>query len=154
MIRRLISRFSKSFNERVVSHRKPHEVPVRIWFEPDRNTGSLKLPSENLVMVGETRDLSKSGIAFVVPAIRINEYYLVGEGRTLNVELDLSGERIGLKVVGSRYEQVGEHASTAQFLVGARITSISESARESYEYFLRTGGSRKRGSLVLGVDER
>lgn len=153
MIRRLISRFSKSFNERVVSQRKPLEVPVRIWFEPDRNTGSLKLPSESHIMVGETRDLSKSGIAFVVPAIRINEYYLVGEGRTLNVELDLSGERVGFKVIGSRYEQVGEHASTAQFLVGAKITHITESARDSYELFLKTGGTRKRRNLILGVDE-
>src|SRR4051812_17435784 len=122
MIRKLVAKFNRSITERVVSPRKNYEIPIKVWFEPDRNTGRLKMPLENLVIIGETKDLSRSGIAFVVSAIRIQENYLVGEGRTLNAELDLPDGKIQMQIVGQRYEQVGQHISTARFLIGARIT--------------------------------
>jgi hypothetical protein len=153
MIRKLISKFNKSVTERVVAPRKKYEVPIKIWFEPERMTGRLKMPLENLVITGETKDMSKTGVGFIVPAIRIQENYLVGGGRILNVELDLPGGKIQMQVVGMRYEEVGEHISTARFLVGAKITQISEENREAYEYFLRHGNKRKKGSFALGVDK-
>ena len=152
MIRKLVSRFSKTINERVVSQRKNYEVPIKIWFEPDKNTGKLKMPGETLVITGETKDMSRSGIGFVVSAIRIQENYLVGEGRVLNAELDLPGGKVQMQIVGSRYEQVGQHISTARFLVGAKITQMTDENREVYEYFLRHG-KRKKGSLELGIDK-
>ena len=153
MIRKLISRFNKSITERVVSPRKKYEVPIKIWFEPSKNTGNLTVTSENLVMTGETKDMSRSGIGFIVSAIRIRENYLVGAERTLNAELDLPGGKVQMQIVGSRYEQVGEHISTARYLVGAKITQMSKEDREAYEYFLRHGDKRKKGSLALGVDK-
>jgi len=153
MIRKLVSKFNKSITERVVSPRKKYEIPIKIWFEPYRNTGRLKMPVENLVMTGETRDMSRSGIGFIVAAIRIQENYLVGEGRILNAELDLPGGKVQMQIVGSRYEQVGQHISTARFLVGAKITQMSAESREAYEYFLRHGDKRKKGSLELGIDK-
>lgn len=153
MIRKLISKFSKTVNERVISPRKKHEVPIKIWFAPDKNTGRLKMPLENLVITGETKDMSRSGIGFIVAAIRIHENYLVGEGRTLNAELDLPSGKVQMQIVGSRYEQIGQHISTARFLVGAKITQMSEENREAYEYFLRHGDKRKKGSLELGIDK-
>jgi len=153
MIRKLISKFSKSINERVVSPRKRFEVPIKIWFEPNRNTGRLKMPPEGLVITGETKDMSRTGIAFIVSAIRIQENYLVGEGRTLNAELDLPGGKVQMQIVGRRYEQVGEHISTARFLIGANITQIDKENQEAYEYFLRHGNKRTKGSLTLGIDK-
>ena len=153
MIRKLISKFSKTVTERVVAQRRKYEVPIKIWFEPDRATGRLKMPLESLFITGETKDMSKTGIGFIVPAIRIQENYLVGGSRTLNVELDLPGGKVGMQVVGMRYEEVGEHISTARFLVGAKIMQISDEDREIYEYFLRHGNKRKKGSFALGVDK-
>lgn len=153
MIRKLVSKFSKTINERVVSPRKKYEVPIKIWFEPDRATGRLKMPNESLVITGETKDLSKTGIAFIVAAIRINENYLVGGSRILNAELDLPGGKIQMQIVGMRYEEVGQHISTARFLVGAKITKMSNDDREAYEYFLRHGDKRKKGSFALGIDK-
>jgi hypothetical protein len=137
----------------VVSPRKKYEVPIKIWFEPDKNTGKLTMTSENLVILGETKDMSRSGIGFIVAAIRIRENYLVGAERTLNAELDLPGGKVQMQLVGSRYEQVGEHISTARYLVGAKITQMSKEDREAYEYFLRHGDKRKKGSLALGIDK-
>jgi hypothetical protein len=153
MIRKLISRFNKSITERVVSPRKKYEVPIKIWFEPDKNTASLKMSGENLVILGETKDMSRSGIGFIVSAIRIRENYLVGQERVLNAEMDLPGGKVQMQIVGTRYEQVGQHISTARYLVGARITQMTKEDREVYEYFLRHGDKRKKGSLALGIDK-
>lgn len=153
MIRKLISKFNKSITERVVSPRKIYEIPIKIWFEPERNTGRLKFPAENFIITGETHDLSRSGIGFTVSAIRIQENYLVGENRTLNAELDLPGGKVQMQIVGSRYEQVGQHISTARYLIGAKITRMSAENREIYEYFLRHGDKLKKGSLELGIDK-
>ena len=153
MIRKLVSKFNKSITERVVSPRKKYEVPIKIWFEPERKTGRLQMPVENLVMTGETKDMSRTGIGFIVSAIRIQENYIVGGGRVLYAELDLPSGKIQMQLVGMRYEEVGQHISTARFLVGAKITRISEEARDAYEYFLRHGNKRKKGSFALGIDK-
>lgn len=153
MIRKLISKFNKSLTKRVVSARHDYEVPIKVWFEPDRNTGKLQMPIGHLSISGETKDMSKSGIAFIVSAIRLREYYLVGEGRTLNAELDLPDGKIKMQIVGQRYEQVGQHISEARFLIGATISKMSSEDREAYEHFLRFGRKRKKGSLTLGIDK-
>jgi hypothetical protein len=152
MIRKLFSKFNKKLNEKVVSARKKYEVPIKIWFEPDRNTGRLKMP-ESLTISGETKDLSNSGIAFIVSSIRVQENYLVGEGRILNAELDLPDGKVQMQIIGRRYEQVGQHISTACFLVGAEIKKMSENDREIYQDFLRYGNKRKKGSFALGIDK-
>ncbi len=111
------------------------------------------MPDDNLVITGETSDLSRTGIAFIVASIRIRENYLVGEGRTLNAELDLPDGKVRMQIVGKRYEQVGEHISTARFLVGAEITKMNEDDRESYHHFLKFGNKRRRRGLELGIDK-
>jgi hypothetical protein len=153
MIRKLISKFNKSITKRVVSARHNYEVPIRVWIEPDRNTGRLQKPVEHLSVAGETKDMSKTGIAFIVPMIRLREYYLVGENRTLNAEIDLPSGKIQMQIVGRRYEQVGQHISEAKFLIGATILRLSEQQREAYEEFLEFGRKRKQAKgLALGVE--
>lgn len=152
MIRKLISKFNKSLARRVVSARHNYEVPIKIWIEPDRNTGRLQMSVENLSISGETNDLSETGIAFIVSSVRIRETYLVGEGRVLNAELDLPDGKVKMQIVGQRYEQVGQHISTAKFLIGAKIVKISAEDREIYAHFLQYGKKRKKGSLALGID--
>ncbi len=144
-------------SERIVPARYKFAVPVKVWFEPDEKAGRLKIPltTENLFVWGETQDLSRSGIAFLVPSIRIKENYLVGGGRFLVAELDLPNGKISMKIVGQRYEQVGEHISTARYLVGASIQEITEENREAYNHFLRYGDRKgNTGSLKLRIDER
>lgn len=154
MIRRLISKFNKSITKRVVSARHNYEVPIKIWIEPDRVTGKLQKSVEYLTISGETKDMSKTGIAFIVPAIRLREYYLVGENRTLNAELDLPGGKIRLQIVGQRYEQVGKHISETRYLIGAQIVRMTGEEREAYEDFLQYGKKRgKAKGFELGIDK-
>ncbi len=152
MIRKLLSKFTSSVNERVVARRHEHNFPIKISFEPNKQTGRLKMPANNLSVRGETKDLSESGIAFIVSAIRVQEHYLVGDGSTLVAEVDLPNGNVKMRIVGSRYEQVGIHVSTTQYLIGAKIVEMSETDKEIYNEFLKVK-TQKAGSLKL-ADER
>lgn len=143
-------------SERIVPVRYKLQVPVKLWFEPENKTGKAKIPdaAENLFVWGETHDLSRSGIAFVVPSIRLKESYLVGGGRALVAELDLPNGRAQMRVFGKRYEQVGEHLSVSRYLIGASIESITPENLEIYEYFLKHGKRAKaNGGLEFGIDK-
>ena len=139
MLRELAAKFSVSWIERRASLRKEFQVPVKVCFAPESNPHNLTLSCEEQFLSGETVDLSESGIAFVVSSIRIKEKYLVGQERILNVDMDLAGKKIRMRVLGKRYERVGIHASTERYLVGAFITDMSPDDRQKYEYFLRNG---------------
>lgn len=154
MLRKLIAKFNRSMAERVVSVRHKREVPIKLSFEPSGVTGRLDQPRV-VYITGETTDMSSSGIAFIVAAIRVRETYLVGEGRVLTAELDLPNGKVSMKIVGQRYEQVGEHISTARYLVGASIRDMTPENREVYLEFLSLSGKKgNTGSLKFGVDER
>jgi hypothetical protein len=154
MIRKLIAKFNRSMAERVVSIRHKRAVPIKLSFEPHGSTGRLDAPPKFVFITGETTDLSSSGVAFVISSIRVKEIYLVGEGRVLNAELDLPNGKISMKIVGQRYEQVGEHISTARYLVGASIIDMSDENREAYNDFLRLSGKKGNArGLKFGIDE-
>ncbi|MCW5960546.1 MAG: hypothetical protein KIS76_10325 [Pyrinomonadaceae bacterium] len=156
MLRDLFSKLNRSVSKQVVAPRREHSVPIRLWFEPDRSTGRLTMPAETLSISGETKDLSQTGIAFIVSAIRLREYYLVGEDRVLNAEVDLPTGKVRMQLVGRRYEQVGEHISVSRYLIGAKIVAMTDDNREAYAHFVRFGRKRSKrsgGTLQLGIDE-
>ena len=146
VIRKFISKLNLTFVENRSARRYNLQVPVRLTIEPDEEsccTGKLTTRRESLAVSGETKDLSKSGIAFIVPSIRLREYYLVGENRTLHAELDLPNGKIRMQIVGVRYEQIGIHDSTVNYLIGAKILSITPLEMEIYEEYLKYGNKVK-----------
>ncbi len=155
MIRKLIWKFRKSMSERAAPRRYDYQMPISLSFEPCKNNGKSNAPA-CLSVRGNTKDLSVSGIAFVVPSIRLREYYLVGENRLLDVELSLPSGKIKMQVIGRRYEQLGdEHSSTTCYLIGASIREITDEDRKTYEDFLLTGSKTeiKAATLELGIDK-
>ena len=138
MIRAIVAKVTAVMTERRHA-RKKLQVPVKVWFEPRPGVHS-KSPHCDVYMSGETYDASESGIALLLSSIRIKEDYLVSvENRLFNVELDISGKKIRMKVIGRRYERVGIHLSTERYLVGAEIVDIDPEDRRSYEYFMKHG---------------
>lgn len=155
MLRNLIAKFNRSMAERRASIRYPRAVSIKLSFAPSKNEERLDVPPPVCCVMGETKDLSSTGIAFVVSSIRLKENYLVGEGRRLDAELDLPNGKVSMKIVGQRYEPLDEHDSAARYLVGASIAEMTAENREAYDDFLRFGGKKgNTGSLRLGVDER
>lgn len=139
MIRELITKLNRSLSERMVSLRRPHNAPIKIWFDPEINSEAGREKARAACILGETSDISRTGIGFTVPSIRVKEKYLVGQDRVLNVEIDLPTGKVYMRVVGRRYEKVGMHVSVERFQVGAHILSLEGQDRENYETFLRLG---------------
>ncbi len=154
MIRELITKINRSLSEKLVSARRHHTAPIKIWFDPDMNTDRHREAAFNACVLGETVDLSRSGIGFLVPAIRVKEKYLVGQDRNLNVEIDLPNGKVRLRLIGRRYEKVGIHLSMERYLVGAQIVGYEDGSDEAYGHFLKHGRKARKaaGSLELGID--
>jgi hypothetical protein len=78
-------------------------------------------------------DVSVTGLALIVPAIRIGEHYLAGADRKLHVKLDLPDRPVEMKVVTVRYENLEDGSG---YLIGARILEISDADRKSFEKYI------------------
>ncbi len=153
MIRKWIWNFKKSISERAAPKRYNLQIPIIISFEAGKNTGKKNSATANLSVRGETKDLSNSGVSFIVPSIRLKEYYLVGENRTLDAELGLPGGKIKMRIVGQRYEQLNdEHSSTNSYVIGASIVEITDDMRKIYEDFLRSGGKTEINAATLKLE--
>lgn len=126
----------------MVPARRPFAAPMKVWFEPDVKSERAVETARSACIIGETVDLSRNGVAFSVPFIRLKEKYLVNQERTLNVEIDLPTGKVLLKMLGKRYEKIGMHSSQERFLVGATILSITAADKEIYETFLKKGPRR------------
>jgi hypothetical protein len=140
----------------MVSSRRRHTAPIKVWFDPDSNTERARDLARAGCILGETADISRTGIGFIVPSIRFKEKYLVGQQRHLNIEIDLPTGKVYMRAMGCRYEKVGIHISTERFFVGANIVSLTGPDRETYETFLKTGtrGIKRTSTraLELGID--
>lgn len=121
----------------MVAPRRRQTSPIKVWFDADTNTERSQELARAACILGETVDMSQTGVGFIVPAIRSKEKYLVGQQRRLHVEVDLPTGKVYLRGVGRRYEAVGQHISTERFLVGLEITDMDEANREAYEMFLK-----------------
>ena len=99
------------------------------------SNGSRRLPTLN----GHTLDVSSTGLALIVPAIRIGEHYLAGADRELHVKLELPGGPVEMKVVTVRYENLEDGSG---YLIGARILEMSDADRSRFEDFTRSAVSQ------------
>lgn len=93
-----------------------------------KTNGSRRLPTLN----GHTFDVSTSGLALIVPAIRIGEHYLAGAERKLYLKLELPTGPVEMKVATVRYESLDESTEETGYLIGARIVEMSETDRAQF----------------------
>lgn len=86
---------------------------------------------------GHTVNISELGLALVVRAREIEEKYLSGSEGSMSIELDLpTGASIEVEATPAWFEPHEEG-----YLVGARISKISDRDRELLREYLREVGS-------------
>ena len=89
------------------------------------------------VLEGYTRDVSATGLALILPVIRIGEHYLMGEGRTLRITLQFPTGPLQLDAVPVRYERLDEDETEKGYLVGVQITEITDDDRARFNKGMR-----------------
>ena len=86
---------------------------------------------------GNTSDISTSGLALIVPAIRINDRYLTVPDQTLHLMLELPSGRVEMRVAPVRYEQLEREGTAIGYLIGVSIRAMSDDDRARFEDYLR-----------------
>jgi hypothetical protein len=134
--RRIVSHLRRFIGNRRHSKRVRAQLSFTLSLtDPKTNTnGSRRLPSLN----GQTLDVSSTGLALIVPAIRIGEHYLAGSERRLYIKLELPSGPVELKVVAVRYESLEDESG---YLIGARIVEMSNPDRANFEKYVISHGS-------------
>jgi len=132
--RRIVSSLRRFIGNRRHSKRVRARLTFTISLSDPRlgSNGSRRLPALN----GHTLDVSNTGLALIVPAIRIGEHYLAGDQRRLHMKLDLPTGPVEMKVSSVRYESLEESGEESGYLIGARITEMSDQHRASYDSFI------------------
>ena len=135
--RRIVSRLRRFIGNRRGSRRVRARLSFTLSLSDPRvsSNGARRLPT----LDGHTLDVSTTGLALVVPAIRIGEHYLAGADRKLHVKLELPSGPVEMKVAAVRYESLEDDTG---YLIGARILELSDTDRVSFEKY------------VLAADER
>lgn len=136
--RRIVSQLRRFIGNRRRSKRVRARLSCTLSLSDPRlgTNGFRRLPTLN----GHTADISITGLALVVPAIRIGEHYLAGADRKLHVKLELPSGPVEMKVVTVRYENLEDGSG---YLIGARIFEISDSDRVSFEKYVAKVDSLK-----------
>ena len=136
MIRTLVGRLRGAVSDR----RRAPRLETRLFFSilllEEKTDNIVTEPPQTLV--GHTRNISESGLALIVPSVRIGLGYLNEENSTLRIMLDLPTRRIEIHVVPVRSYQLGEDDKEQGHFIGAKIIHIGENDFIAYREYLRT----------------
>ena len=136
LMRSIVARMRIYVGNRRRARRYRISVPFNVsFFDP-------KLTREQLehapYLEGTTSDLSASGLGLIVPAIRINDRYLTAPDQILHLLLELPSGQIEMRAAPVRYEQLDrERAPQGGYLIGVRITGMSDDARSRFHAYLK-----------------
>lgn len=99
-----------------------------------RDTGPIAGGVQHLrACAGHTVNISAHGLAVVLHAQNIDEQYLLGAEGSMAIELDLpNGSSIEIQATPVRYEKL-----ETGYLIGARISEMSERNRGLFEEYLK-----------------
>ena len=129
--RRFVSQLRRFIGNRRASRRVQARLSFTLSLSDPRvnSNGARKLPK----LEGHTLDVSATGLALIVPAIRIGEHYLAGSDRKLHVKLDLPSGPVEMNVASVRYEGLEDESG---YLIGALILEMSDADRASFEKYV------------------
>ena len=83
-----------------------------------------------------TRDLSETGVGVVAGSIYVGYTCVVDEGRALRLRLVLPSGEIELVTTAAHYLRLDTGGAESSYLIGLRITSMSDEAYALYRQYL------------------
>ena len=136
IVRNLVGRVRAALADRRRAPRKRLRLACTV--SPHEPHGAGKQPRRASSLSGVTCDVSTSGVALILPAVRVGERYLTDT--ELRLRLELTDGPLEMIVRPVRYEQLPPEAEETGYLIGARITDIDDDARARFEGHLRQLG--------------
>ena len=84
-----------------------------------------------LTFFGSTNDISASGLAFILPSVRVDDKHC--DGHTLQIHLYTPTETVKMKAAIVRCQPLNEREPEKGYLVGAQITDMADKDRLLFE---------------------
>jgi hypothetical protein len=120
-----------------IERRSTRRLKVRCEVELAATLSLLDVEAEesfpSLIFLGATSDLSAGGLAMILPSTIIDERFCGGENR-LSLSLHLPEGVIGLEINPVRCERITGPNSIQGYLLGTRITNVSQ--RDRFERYI------------------
>ena len=120
----------QSGKERRLKPRYNAELPC------DLSPGDAELHSPDDRLECRTRDLSESGIGLTAGSIYVGYTCVVDEGRALRLRLALPAGEIEMEATSAHYLRLDSGAGEPTYLLGLRISSMSEEDWTLYRDYL------------------
>ena len=134
LIRSLESGFRNFVRNLRQSPRHSPRLPFTLSMLDQASAGSgVRLA---LKLTGYTRNVSETGMALIVPAIRKGDHHLAARNRKLLIVLELPNGTIRLQATPIRYERLNFSFSENGYLIGVRIISMSDNDRVRFLKYL------------------
>lgn len=136
LMRFIVARLSDFVGTHSCARRRAAHLPLSI--SPLDSKACFVGRRHLLTLLGYTRDISETGLSFIVPTIRFDDWYLIGQDRTLRITFELPTGPVNLDAAPVRYTPLDEGLISVSYLIGAHITQMSERDRLLYIEYLRT----------------
>lgn len=131
LVRHIVGRLRDYLGNRRHAPRKQLRLPVTVSFHDVR--ANREAPRRaRATLNGVTHDLSSTGLALILPAIRIGERYLTGADTTLRLALEHPTGPMQIIVSPVRYEQLDESATDTGYLIGVKIKEMTDEDRARF----------------------
>jgi len=163
MLTTLVKQVNESVSD-LFLRRRHADLALSISIQPNKGeairnleTGELRLRESMPTLRVKSLSLSKNKISFAVPTIRFNDVNLAGEGRILEIEIELPNGKVKLEAIGEHYQRIGKRTSLAEYVVEATIIYINPLEETIYKNYLRHGEkseAAKGEKLIFGIPER
>ena len=135
VVRSVVARMREYFGNRRSARRYRSRVPFRVSLLDPKLSGDQLERAPRIE--GVTFDISSSGLALIVPAIRINERYLTAPDQLLRLLMELPSGTVELRVAPVRYEQLDREGAAGDYLIGVRISEMSDDDRARFDDYLK-----------------
>ena len=127
LVNAIVSRAHRLLAEYVHAPRHKLRLPLIVSLIDSKKTSTNK--SSSSTMAGYLRDISKTGLSLVVPSLRFGNRCLISGHYPLRVSIQLPTGIATIEVAPVRYDRLKEDQFTRSYVIGARITQITEPDR-------------------------
>lgn len=137
LIRSIAARVREYLGNRRRAPRYRVRLSVSVSPAPDERMVRTSSAAVRDALYGYTRDISSTGLALVLPAIRIGNIYLMGEGRTLEILVEDGSEPIVIYAAPVRYEKLEDESRDKGYLIGVRVIEMSDGDHARFSKLLK-----------------
>jgi hypothetical protein len=79
---------------------------------------------------GYLLNISRTGLALVLPSLRFGNRFLVSEHPPLGVRVELPGGSVNIQIAPVRYDRLQEGPAEYGYVIGGRIVRMTEADRQ------------------------